>query len=304
MDELWKRQECQQLALGIDQSTMSQPERERLFNDLLLGLVEEVAELKRCLVHKRHQLTAAAPIKSNVIDEGVDVIKYAISIMIASGISCEEFVQAFHEKSSVVDAKWRAEMVQLTESMKVFVTDLDGVVADFFGYMDKMCMERAGGTLLEIDQNKRETMVRDFYLEGGFRELSTINGAVAALRAIKRAGYKLVVVTARPYHKIRRIAADTYYWMERAGIEPDLLVWSASKSNAVWDQIHPAKVVAFVEDDTKHALDLATEGIQVLQFTSPVSEGAPEHKLIRPVNSWSEILSWLNISPMEVPDER
>jgi len=293
--KVWARQAEQQKKLGINPDSMTEAERHRLLSDLLLGLFEEVTELKRELIPKHHQLKACPDIDGNALDQCADVFKYTMAIAQAIGITHKQFLMAFFEKSNLVDQRWQAELMELKESTPVVVTDLDGVVADFFAQFDMFCLGRAGKGYKELSQADREVAVMAFYQEGRFRETGLIDGAVGALRAIKEAGNKLVVITARPYWKVRRIATDTHFWLDKHGIKPDQVLWSRDKSGAVWENIHPAKVVGFIEDDPKHALDLAGDGIKVLYFKSPISDNLAPHDCLEPVTNWGEVLNRLGL---------
>jgi hypothetical protein len=294
-DDVWERQAEQQAKLGIDPSTMTGEERHRVLADLLLGLYEEVTELKRDLIPKFHQLKAEQDVPGNAVDQCVDAFKYVLAIAQAIGVTRKEFLQAFFEKSNLVDKRWHAELMDLKESTNVVVTDLDGVVADFFAQFDVFCQGQTGKGYVQLNQAQREAVAMKYYQDGMFRETGIIDGAPAALNRIKQAGFKLVVITARPYHRVRRIATDTYHWLGKHGINPDMILWSKDKSGAVWESVHPAKVVGFIEDDPKHALDLAQDGINVLYFKSPISDDLPDHDCLKPVVNWAEVLKAIGL---------
>lgn len=293
--DIWDRQIEQQQKLGINHEIMTDEERHKLLSDLVLGLFEEATELKNELIPKHHQLKSGPIVQSNAIDQCVDLLKYTMSVAIAIGCTPEEFLQSFFEKSNLVDQRWAAELMELKESTKVVITDLDGVVADWFVQIDVFCQAKVKKHFRDLTQADREWLAVEFYKEGGFRDTPLVPGAAKALELILENGFKLVVITSRPYHKVRRIATDTHHWLVKHGIKPHMVLWSKDKSEAVWDHVHPANIVAFIEDDPKHALDLSEDGIRVLYFQSMISEELSESDNLVSVMNWMEVLDDLGI---------
>ena len=59
------------------------------------------------------------------------------------------------------------------------------------------------------------------------------------------------------------------------------------------DHIFPARPLFFVEDRSKHAIEVASIGVQVMFLASGKSELAP-HPLIQRVQGWDEIVKYFD----------
>jgi len=293
-ETLWQRQIEQQRELGEDPSEMTDVEKSRSVKDLLLGLHEEINELSRTAAnYKAHVLRAAPVDRSNVLEDTVDIIKYAIAIAQLHGITADEAFAQYMAKSDVVRSQAAGERATMEESTKVFITDMDGCLADL-SELDAMCAAVDGTPEQKLlDQELIKTRFR---ANGGFAELPSIPGAPEALRAIKAMGYKIVVITARPHHRHKRLYADTLEWMNKHGVSADLILFERDKAEAICQYVYPARPSYFVEDRTKHAMEIAAIGVPVLLLSSEDNKDAPNDKLIQRVSNWADIVKQLQHS--------
>lgn len=287
LDELWRLQADQQLN-WYNKDVLVPQEQSKFLKDLLLQLYEEVAELQRAADQDRHHLLKRPePIVSNILEQGVDVTKVLLSILQLFGVSASEFAQAFRDKTAIVQDKWSSQNVHLERDTLVFATDLDGCVVDMSDFDEYLADMRDG-------QDQRHAVealeaVKDrFYVKGGFMDLPPIAGAIEALRDIKGMGYTVVVVTARPYWQYKRLYSDTMNWARANGLEYDHIIFNKDKAEAIWEFIHPARPRFFVEDRSKHALELVDVGVPVLLFDTPRNRDI-EHPLVQRVTDWRKI---------------
>jgi len=292
--EMWERQKKQQEHFNLDPKAMSPIVKAGVAKDLTLGLLEEAGELSRAVARFKAHLLKDRPVdKINVCEASVDVLKYLIAIAQLYGVSSEEMFNTFMRKSDVVDDKARCERVELERHTKLIVSDLDGCIADLSSWQDEMDRQRGNAPMNDATLAMLEKLKEEFYRCGGFLNLPPIPGAIEATKKIREAGYKLAIITARPDWQYKRVYADTIQWLQKHDIQYDLILFQKDKAEAVVDHIFPARPLCFVEDRSKHAIEVASIGVQVLFLTSGKSELAP-HPLIQRVQGWGEIVEYIN----------
>jgi hypothetical protein len=302
LDYIWDEQSKQQ-ALWHDWSTMAAPERGALVKELLLGLHEEVAELQRLLDQSRYHILKRnlPPSHASIAEAGVDVFKMLVALMLCHGIHPEQFMEEFKRKTQVVARKWEWEHSTMS-GMEVLLCDLDGCVAAWCSAFRCWAKERGIDAAEEhINDPSLEVVKDEFYANGGFRSLHRLPGAVSVLNSWRadpstRDSRRLIMVTARPYKRHRRVYSDTLEWCHQAGLLQDHILFEPDKAEAV-RQVQPAKIVAFIEDRGRHALEVAATGVLVLKL--PYEGGnrveRVEHPLIQHMAGWDSIAQTLGV---------
>ena len=290
LEKIWLRQREQQGRIfpfdGRDTTT-----RQRMISDYLLGLCQEVSEMQRLIYAGEHALSMPTPTQSNMAIAGVDIFKYLISVMDLFGVTPSEFVQAFYDKTIVVDHKISQQRISF-QAAPVVITDLDDCVVDWTDGFDIWCQAQGYPSPSEQGKSEAEGARELFYQSGGFLELEDIPGAIETLKWIREQGMKLVIITARPRWQHDRIYSDTLLWLEKHGIVCDAIFWGKDKADIVYQHIHPAPVVAFIEDRPRNVLDLATNGVPVIMFHG-YSEWSKTHEIDDPnvvhATDWTQI---------------
>jgi NTP pyrophosphatase (non-canonical NTP hydrolase) len=287
-ERIFRLQADQQKSFGLSPQELSPVERSEAANHLCLGLYEEAAELARIAVRfKRHLLRAPAIDRSEIAEEGADVVKYVVAIAQLHGIDAEELFSAFLRKTDVVKDKAEGERIELTRDTKIILVDLDGCVAD----LGPLEARLKGLTIVE-----QEGIKKDFRRGGGFRDLPMVEGAQDGLAELRRMGYQIAFITARPYRHHKRLYADTVEWLKKNRIEYELLLFRRDKAEALVDHIFPARPVCFVEDREKHALEIIDTGTHVLLLDVGARNQNPsivDGPLITRVWRWEGIINWV-----------
>lgn len=289
-EEMWEIQRAQQEALNLDPRSMTPLDKLRVAKDYALGLQEEVSELARDATHyKAHVLKIPKAERGNIADEAADVFKYLVSICQLHGVRSDDLFDAFKRKTDVVADRARGYKLELERNTKLVITDLDGCVADLSGWQRQLDTAGGNGPMSDGKLRLLESLKEDFYRGGGFRDLPPIPGARETLRKMRAAGYSVAVITARPYWQYKRLYSDTIEWLKRHDIEYDLILFNKDKAEAIYEHIHPAQPLFFIEDRAKHCLELANIGVKVLHLSGGKAGGIEPHPLIHPVKDWAEI---------------
>lgn len=288
LEKMWAAQAAQQGSLGLSPDSLTPDAKEQTSRNHCLGLYEEVSELTRASTRfKAHLLKEPAVDQSNVVDALADVLKFTLTMAQLHGVELDTLVRAFHEKTSVVDARIAAERAEL-ENEKVLLCDLDGCVADLSSFQNRINALKTGSVEGPSIKSILEDLREDFYKSGGFRDIRAIDGSVECLDGLRAEGVKIVFITARPAWQYKRIAADTIWWLNAHSVPFDVLLFNKDKAEAVYENIHPAIPFAMVEDRSKHALEMVNIGVPVVLIDAPQNQDLPEHNLITRVHSWAE----------------
>ncbi len=297
MKALWDVQAAQQRDLGLDPEHLTDVEKRRLGGDLLLQMYEEAGELGRLSPsYKRHILRTPSAAPGAVALECADVLKTLLSFAQLHGVTMEELVQAFHDKTAAVAQKAAAERTTLSVGCRVLVVDVDDVLCDLEPWRAALGVVGDEQAIASLKLAATEEMKNGFYSGGRFREMAPIEGAARALRAIRRSGIKVVLITARPQWQYKRLHADTVWWLEHCSMEYDLLLFNRNKVEALYEHVRPAWPLAAVEDHPKNADAYAEAGVPVLLYDQPHNRNVSASKLIRRVANWSEILNVLGVT--------
>jgi len=289
--KLWAAQ-AEQQRLWHDAAQLDPDQRALLIKDLLLGAHEELAELQKATDRSRYHLLASArpADRERVIEEAVDTFKYIIAVLLTCGIQGCEWCEGFHAKTRTVAQRWEAEQVKLREGTLVFVTDLDGVLADFLGDPATQGMI---GPVPEGDSAKAQAYLdhrRELYQTGALRKLKPIPGAADAIALIRELGVKVVVLTARPVREYPRLYLDTTDWLDEHGFQRDLLLFDHDKWDAITRRIAPATVIAAVDDMPREVWELSRHGVHTIMFDQPNNQGLADGSNIERARDWVDVL--------------
>jgi uncharacterized HAD superfamily protein len=296
---MWKRQ-SENNSNWVNLKGLSSTDQERLTKEYVLAAIDEMVELLREVNYKQHILQRKPLVRTNILEELIDTFKYLLSIALIYDFSPEEFVQKFFDKSDIVDKRWHEERVEWGD--KLLAVDIDGVLADYVtGYFDFLfhndyiaehfLIDTATYNLSErfgMNKADEEKAKREFQEGGGFVSLPVFPDALETLNWARELGYKIALVSARPYLEIRRIHSDTINWLDKNKIPYDAIFWGKDKADIVFANLYPIEPTWFVEDRDKHAIELANEGIPVLLMDRPYNQGVHHEKIIR-VSGWRDI---------------
>lgn len=278
-----------QQRLWCDRELLTDAERAAQIDELLHGLYEETGELARGLRRKPHIIRPEKAISAhNAVEEMVDILKYLLAIADMLEVDAATLVNRFMAKTRSVEQKVRQRRLDL-EGHRVFVTDLDMCVADlqtFFDATGGMYGSPEAGSL-EAEERKAR-----WYASGGFLRLGILPGAREGLLAARDAGCLIAIITARPLWEHGRIRPDTVQWLSDMGIPYDILLFNKDKYDALYQSVFPGRVVAFVEDRDKHALELVEHHVRpVYLMDAPWNRSMARHPDITRVSGWQEIVA-------------
>lgn len=244
------REQYAQQSIFYDGLPLDVAERARIAMELVLGLSEESHEYLSATEYKSllPQQSEASDKRSKRLVQIVDMLKYVLSLAHLDGFDSDQLYNAFEGKTGLVYA--RRDVVM--DATKVVSLDIDGVICDLVG----------GG----FDHDADAAIKASFFDDGRTLACAPYAGARDAMDALKAAGWGIILVTTRKRHRHPTLEADTYTWLARHNIPFDRVIFAADKTDAILATRLPVKW--HVEDSAKHALDVASGGIDVLYVGS------------------------------------
>lgn len=230
-------------------------------------IIREVYEYLDALSFKHYLPTDELPRQTRII-ELVDILKFWGALAWLEGVTAPELIQTFLDKSDLVDERLRAK--HMAERIAGF--DIDGVLAQW-SFMPE----------------DAEEIKEEFYESGGTLALEPYADAAQTLLALKERGWGIVLVTARKISRHSRLEHETHQWLKSNGIPYDLVLFGYDKEEALAKS--KVKLKFFVEDNPKHALDIAKSGVDVLLLRSREAV----HERIHYIDEIKQVKDWAGI---------
>jgi len=310
-EELFKKQqESDEVWIDSGRFRADREYRDEIIIQRLLETVEEVIEIKNSLGVSDHKLNQQITDLYNTKTQIVDVLKYMIGLAQLLEFTPYDIYETFIIKSDRLMKGWAEQKVKMTEEMKVVCIDIDGVVANYedgyITFLEEDCglkVVSAGARYqysfskrYGITHQKEEELYDQFVKSGGFATLELYPGAKDTIDWIESASRLIpVFVTARPNWLYSRISDDTLAWQRANGFGRILTIYDKDKADVIKNKIAPARVVAFIEDRDKHAVEVAHMGVKLFLIDRSYNRNfnEAEYATIQRVEGWREIGEYL-----------
>tara|TARA_A100001011_G_scaffold380815_1_gene448580 strand:- start:2708 stop:3628 length:921 start_codon:yes stop_codon:yes gene_type:complete len=258
---------------NLNEKKLSDSEIVDITKTLSLCLHSEVSELMQSVDFKDHHAQTDFVDKTKMLYESVDIFRYILAILNINQISSENFIEAFYDKDSYLNFLHKTQD-NWDGSQPVVIVDMDDVLTEFRqGFADWL----GENYNLEIDVYSKEyyfitalnkldlnpeAVFYEFVNKGGFRNLDVVDGSIEMLDNLKKQGYWIQLLTARPKENLKCFY-DTFYWLKNNSISFDAVDFSTEKFRwcARSKYYDKDKIVAAIDDAPKHIVDYAKHGI-------------------------------------------
>lgn len=292
-DEQWNRQRLftEKVITRLDKplSELSEVDRIEWTKQYLLSIHAEADEALHCIPWKRHRKTSLKDLnRGNLMIELIDVQKYLWGLMQVWGMTPEEFEQVYNDKSFEVEHRWfqEHELENIEELGNVAIIDIDGVLNDypicFYNWVER----KDGPDMVKkiIHDRVAYEILKDEYRSSGIKRMLPVNDSSRkALKVLKNKKIPIILLTDRPYLKIKRISYDTMAWLDSNNIPYDYLFWSHDQSKT--HIAKKVKSVSFVVDDKIKTCEQFHElGIRVYLFDPNLLHKDKKFPFLRIVN--------------------
>jgi uncharacterized HAD superfamily protein len=128
----------------------------------------------------------------------------------------------------------------------------------------------------------------EFRKSGELKNVGVFPGAKVFLNTLRNKDYKIVLLSARPYKKYRRIFADTQEWLSENGLVHDAILWDEDKMDRLIREFGEDNVEFFIEDNLENANSIS-KTTNVYLINKSYNKGKINENVIR-VNSLKEVL--------------
>jgi len=288
--EMWAIQKEQQKDFQLDPKLMSPSVMELEVKNMILGMNEELGKLSKHVGNHKSYATVTAVDRYNLAEDCVDILKYLVVIAQLFGLEPLELFEVFQEKTKVVKDKVRRKSLALGRDTPVVLVDIDNVISDL-SIWDENVAEHSNIPVNQNTVSMIERLKGQFYHDGGFRDLDPVPGAVEGMKTLASRGWKLVLLSARPYWSYKRLYADTLYWLDKHEIPHDLLIFNKDKAEAIYENVFPSTPAFMLEDRHKHAVEVAKYGVPVLLLDWQYNRDVGNTDMITRVSDWTEIVA-------------
>jgi dimeric dUTPase (all-alpha-NTP-PPase superfamily) len=231
---------------------------------------KELADLINCLPHwKMHYKVSEKEdtiVTSNLIEEYIDVLKYFMGLGQLLGISYEDLIKGYNDKTEVVKQKYEQnKKFQSLLHKKVVIFDIDGVINNFPDcFLD--WVNKKGKRFKSVEQMKElldlktyQELKVEYRLSGEKRHQPVNKETLKLLNLLKLQGETIILFTNRPVSKFKVIYTDTLYWLRKNNIPFDAIYWSDFQRK---EDIYKLrfKIKYIVEDNLDNAKNFNHEG--------------------------------------------
>lgn len=308
--KIWDNQrEFNDKLVGLDTVRNDKEKFQKWNNFYHLALMREVGEVLDTVNWKIHRNEKKDLIRSNTLEELVDCLKYWMSLAQLHGFTYEEVYEEYFRKSAVVEQRHKQELQDVIDSGdKIVGVDIDGVLADyprsFVEFINKEL-----GTDFDPDKitnyNIYEELglstelgmeLKDKYRQSGQKRfIPVIDGAKEMLHGLRDLGYKIVLLTARPYKKYNRIFPDTMEWLEKNGLVYDAIIFDENKEERLLKEFGANRVDFFIDDVAGNANSISNLGVKCFLVDRPYNQDAVLKENVVRVNSVKEVLDHVKL---------
>lgn len=274
LDEALKKQ-SEFSSLFFDNAALTLKQRQEMLKSFVLSLHSEATGIVEAANFKDHRLLPDKIDNQKVMYKAADAYRYTLAILNLCGISSTQFVEVLRQKDEFLHYRHTLASKQWSGQPIVFF-DMDDVLAtfreDFMNYiesstgvrLDTHSPEYYSVSVLKANNISNDEMFRGFIENHGFLGLGIDQKYFDLLSHLKREGFWIQIVTARPGDNLMCFY-DTYSWLQRNGLDVDGVTFTPEKFRWVSEQgfYNSAKFFA-VDDSSKHAAEYAKHGIKVI----------------------------------------
>lgn len=255
-----------------------------MMKELKLCIDSEMMELLQTMQWKRHRQStlSAHANRQHQLEECIDVFKLWLTMVQGFGFTREELQETYRAKSMVVRQRLEEEWL-MQHDRHVVLVDIDMVLCDYVegfrqwvqsNYQDQgLTVPEGAGYLdaatLGVKPEQWEQIKHRLRCSYDKARFPIMPGAREFLTSLKRLGYRVALLTSRPFHRYQNLMAATMMWLDQHELPFDYLWWAEDKGEFINLSSLRANIVFAVDDDPRFVSQYAKAGI----FTYWVDNG-------------------------------
>jgi uncharacterized HAD superfamily protein len=243
--------------------------------DYLIHILRELGEVLNATpgwkMHRKESKNFPQYTEKMITEELIDAQKFLWGLIQLWGISYEEFIREFNRKTDVVEQRFFQEHEIGSLKLKnIAAIDIDGVLCDYdegmIRYIQRVEKFKFKVRSLELIKTEMgsirwEEMKHRFRSSGYKTKMPVYEDARRFLFRLKKAGYFIALISARPFQQYTRIYSDTVEWLKKNRLPYDLLFFDELKHLKITKVIPNIKFM--VEDRKEYVDEIAKLGYKV-----------------------------------------
>lgn len=166
--------------------------------------------------------------------------------------------------------------------MKVAAVDIDGVLVDYpkcwvdwVNLNQHTAFKDLNEMKAKLPYNKYRELKKEYRTCGYKASLPVIKDAALFVKTLQTNGFKVILLTTRPYRKYREIYDYTMQWLETNNIKCNGIIWEEDKH---WVVLREFPFLRFmVEDNAEIANQVARLGYKVYLLDSQYNRQSLEN---------------------------
>ena len=254
-------------------------ERTRITKELILHLISELTEILDNLNWKIHKNVPKHLIKSNLAVELIDTFKFWMSLAILWGYTPEEIFEEYWKKSKALQLQIDQEKWLKDTQQPLIILDIDGVLASYEEAIKKAANITSLNEQSVIERLKLKQLYRDTL---GMMDMDQIPDSQEFTRKATQLGYGIILLTARPKFRFKRLLGDTVEWLNKNNYAYNGLWFEVDKQSFIFDLMEKGKYIAFFVDDTLDNIKAVSDlKVQCYFLTQQLNSGSQYIKTIK-----------------------
>lgn len=260
---------------NLDLNNLSLEQKIHWAKEFCFHVNKEIADLTNCLPHwKMHYQNDEREndeiVKSNLIEEYVDVLKYFMGLGQLLGLSYEEIIKGYEDKTEVVKQKYEQnKKFQTLLNKPVVIFDIDGVINNFPDCFLDWVYERTNVRFASVESMKQKLDLKtyqelkiEYRLSGEKRNQPIIQETLNLMNILKERRETIILFTNRPVTKYKVIYTDTLVWLNKNNVPFEAIYWSDFQRK---EDIYKLrfKIKFIVEDNLDNSKNFNHEGHMV-----------------------------------------
>ena len=282
---------------------------ERL-KDYALGISKNVMDALAAFdydISKEHKTNSDLYQKIEAVDASVDIIKYALDIVLEYDINADEFKKLFMQKSRTVEQKFNQRKFieeKFDKYRYAFILDIDGVIADivkaykyWFSRETRIDFQRFNQIeewkIKNIDEYKK---IKEVYRLSGYKSvMPEVEGTRELLEFCHSKGI-VVLLSNRPVKAYPIIYEYTVEWLYNKKIDNlvDMIYFEDLGDKRYFFDRFSEKRVFFFEDNPYNLIDSGErENVHTIYVRNETNSFTKLEKKVFKVSSLYEALEFL-----------
>ena len=107
---------------------------------------------------------------------------------------------------------------------------------------------------------------------------------------LREQGYKIMLLTARPYEQYKRIFADTMEWLESNNLPYDSIIFDEKKEERLIREFGKDRIEFFIDDVVGNANTISRLGAPCYLITRPYNVGKELAEGVTRINKLEEVM--------------